>query len=213
MAELGGWNYDHDHLEMRVFASVIRLVSFESSSLGVCGVLISSFRPMACLAWLLAAMVCLVVFKESIKVTYSEDKKGEKRRLVDPFLSRYYAPRRRTEQPAHQDVKDDTNEALEMLSSPTTSSNNPVDRTRAEVKEDPNAVNARSIMKITIRMKNNRGLQSWQGYEALLETLAVGIYLYATFVLTSALFFTGEEAITYASVMILCLTVIRLIGI
>jgi hypothetical protein len=49
----------------------------------------------------------------------------------------------------------------------------------------------------------------WAWFEATIETLAVGLYLYATFVLTSSLFFSGEQAIIYATIMVLSLGAIR----
>jgi len=46
-------------------------------------------------------------------------------------------------------------------------------------------------------------------FEATIETLAVGIYLYATFVLTGSLFLSRELAIIDATVMVLSLGAIR----
>ena len=56
---------------------------------------------------------------------------------------------------------------------------------------------------ITITMRH----ESW--FEATIETLAVGIYLYATFVLTGSLFLSRELAIIDATVMVLSLGAIR----
>lgn len=42
------------------------------------------------------------------------------------------------------------------------------------------------------------------------QTVAVGIYLYATFVLSSSLFLTGQEAILYAVGMTLSLSAVRI---
>ena len=66
---------------------------------------------------------------------------------------------------------------------------------------------------VTIRvvMPSNFGFRSWRWYEALIETLAVGIYLYATFVLTSLLFLNADKAIVYATVMAICLSVVRIL--
>lgn len=60
-------------------------------------------------------------------------------------------------------------------------------------------------------MPSETNLWSWRFYEAITETLAVGAYLYATFALTSTLFLSGEEAIIYALVMVLCLGAARII--
>ena len=66
---------------------------------------------------------------------------------------------------------------------------------------------------VTIRvvMPSNFGFRSWRWYEALIETTAVGIYLYATFVLTSLLFLNADKAIVYATVMAICLSVVRIL--
>lgn len=61
---------------------------------------------------------------------------------------------------------------------------------------------------ITITMHTDH---SWSWYETIIETLAVGIYLYATLVLTSILFLNGQQAIVYTVVMILSLSVIRIL--
>lgn len=65
---------------------------------------------------------------------------------------------------------------------------------------------------IQITMPDDFGLRSWRWYEAFLETIAVGIYLYATFVLTSSLFMSGDMALTYASIVTLCLSGLRILG-
>jgi hypothetical protein len=52
----------------------------------------------------------------------------------------------------------------------------------------------------------------WGWFEAAIETLAVGLYLYATFVLTSSLFLSGEQEIIYVTVMVLSLGAIRVSG-
>lgn len=57
---------------------------------------------------------------------------------------------------------------------------------------------------IRIEMPSNYGIRSWRSYEACIETVAVGIYLYATFVLTSIIFLSADQAISYATVMTIC---------
>ena len=64
---------------------------------------------------------------------------------------------------------------------------------------------------IRVAMPSNFGFRSWRWYEALIETTAVGIYLYATFVLTSLLFLNADKAIVYATVMAICLSAVRIL--
>ena len=68
---------------------------------------------------------------------------------------------------------------------------------------------------ITIRilMPSNFGLLSWRWYESVIETLAVVIYLYATFVLTSTVFFNADRAMLYATAMTFSLSGIRIVAI
>lgn len=64
---------------------------------------------------------------------------------------------------------------------------------------------------IRITMPSNFGWRSWRWYEAVIETMAVGIYLYATFVLTSLLFLNADKTIGYATVMAVCLSGVRVL--
>ncbi|KAL8995117.1 MAG: hypothetical protein Q9169_005100 [Polycauliona sp. 2 TL-2023] len=59
---------------------------------------------------------------------------------------------------------------------------------------------------IRITMPSSFGVRSWRWYEAVIETTAVGVYLYATFVLTSVVFLNADKAIVYATIMALCLS-------
>ena len=68
-----------------------------------------------------------------------------------------------------------------------------------------------NCVKIRVTMPSNFGFRSWRWYEALIETAAVGMYLYATFVLTSLLFLNADKAIEYATVMAICLSVVRVL--
>lgn len=62
------------------------------------------------------------------------------------------------------------------------------------------------VVAVTMRHDN-----SWAWFEAATEALAVGVYLYATFVIASSLFLSGEQAIIYATVMILGMSAIRVL--
>lgn len=62
---------------------------------------------------------------------------------------------------------------------------------------------------VTITMRYQSG---WQWYETGIETMAVGVYLYATIVLGSILFLTGQSSIEYVVMLVLSLAVIRIVG-
>ncbi|KAL8983563.1 MAG: hypothetical protein Q9177_004944, partial [Variospora cf. flavescens] len=84
----------------------------------------------------------------------------------------------------------------------TTSSQKPIITTiqRSDTISVPRGSNC---VTIRITMPSSFGLRSWRWYEAAIETMAVGVYLYATFVLTSLLFLNADNAIVYATVMAL----------
>lgn len=64
------------------------------------------------------------------------------------------------------------------------------------------------VMIVTVHMRYKN---SWAWFEAVIEALAVGIYLYATFVLTSSLFIDGNAGIVYMTTMVLCLSAVRIL--
>lgn len=64
---------------------------------------------------------------------------------------------------------------------------------------------------LAISMPDEMGLRSWRWYEATIETLAVGVYLYATFVLTSTQFLSGNTGLAFVTIMALCSSVVRIL--
>lgn len=65
---------------------------------------------------------------------------------------------------------------------------------------------------VQVIMPSNFGLRSWRTLETIIEVMAVGIYLYATFILMSLVFFTAQRATVFATQMAICLSFVRLIG-
>ncbi|KAI9750653.1 MAG: hypothetical protein M1815_001688 [Lichina confinis] len=53
---------------------------------------------------------------------------------------------------------------------------------------------------------------SWRWWNTFIQAIAVGVYLYATFVLGSTLFLTGYESILYCVCMVLSLSAIRIMS-
>jgi hypothetical protein len=78
-------------------------------------------------------------------------------------------------------------------------------------RRDTYTVYGSKCITVRITMHSEYGLRSWQWYEALTESLAVGVYLYGTFILTSTLYLNADKAIEYTVTMILCLTAIRIL--
>ncbi|KAI5193563.1 hypothetical protein AUEXF2481DRAFT_75934 [Aureobasidium subglaciale EXF-2481] len=64
---------------------------------------------------------------------------------------------------------------------------------------------------LSISMPDETGIRSWKWYEATIETLAVGVYLYATFVLTSTQFLSGNTGLTFVTIMALCSSIVRIL--
>jgi hypothetical protein len=60
-------------------------------------------------------------------------------------------------------------------------------------------------------MPQEMGIRSWRWYEATIETLAVGVYLYATFVFTSCQFLSGNTGLTFVTITALCSSMVRIL--
>lgn len=69
-----------------------------------------------------------------------------------------------------------------------------------------------TFITVRIEMHSNSGLRSWGCYDTIVECLAVGIYLYATFVLTSTLFLNADKAIVFATVMSVSLGGVKILS-
>ena len=165
-------------------------------------------RPVACVVWLLIAVALLHAIAKKIEITYSEDSSNTRRSRVDLLLLPYRRPlviddaRNSIQTPAPIPIpKSDARESdgLAIEGSPHGSPQSPVQSISSQVLLEPHFV-----ITITMRHENH-----WGWFEATIETLAVGLYLFATFVLTSSLFLSGEQAIIYATVMVLSLGAIR----
>ena len=78
-------------------------------------------------------------------------------------------------------------------------------RSETYILDDANYITLR------IKMPSNCGIRSWRTYEAFIETAAVGIYLYATFVLTSTLFLNADIAMAFSTAATLCLSGVKIL--
>jgi hypothetical protein len=178
-------------------------------------------RPIACFVWLLIAVALLHIIAQKMEITFSEDSPGTRRSRLDLLLLPYRTPHA---------IREERNSIKKQSPVPTPNaletSDKQVPILASNTREpDDFAINesrrlsphslTRSFSSqtfldphftITITMRHEN---HWGWFEAAIETLAVGLYLYATFVLTSSLFLSGEQAIIYATVMVLSLGAIR----
>jgi hypothetical protein len=139
--------------------------------------------PIACVLWLLIAMSGLLILAKKIRIQYSDNSNRVECSWAELVQHTYRLPRTKYE------------EAM-MLDATTNISHGPL-----------KARDQAFYIDITMRFD-----RAWEYYEAGIETLAVGIYLYATFVLTSSVFVSGETGITYMTVMVVCLSLIRVLA-
>ena len=158
--------------------------------------------PLACFGWLILAMSLLWAMASSVNVLYQvdEDSAAISIGLWSLMTLPYKADGVAT---SHALPTQQSAPAGSKLPPQTTSS--------ASLKSIATSVRAPTV-KISITMPHEHSFRSWRWYEAVLETLAVGIYLYATFVLTSTVFMSGHMALTYAALMTICLSAVRVLG-
>ena len=167
---------------------------------------------MACIVWLIIAITLLFAFSSSIQVDFPSGKTGGCRRLLELMI----LPYRTTRQPLAQ--------AKERKSAETSASRTwPISPSSPQDADPPAAICNELIVPpahgrtpptflIRIEMKSENGPRSWKVYEGCIEALAVGIYLYATFVLTSVVFLSGQEAMIYMVVTVLAQSAVRVLG-
>ncbi|KAL8957178.1 MAG: hypothetical protein Q9193_005484 [Seirophora villosa] len=201
--------------------------------------------PIACISWLLIAVLLLYFMKESITI-YNPANPAFKYSILGlmalpytvtmnhPFeegLNVPALPGYTTEEEMGtistsnnngDETPGDTEEETDLVTTsyPTrierpryqgsTSSRSPI-VTKTQRRETISMPAGSNCVTIRITMPSSFGWRSWRSYEAVIETMAVGIYLYATFVLTSLLFLNADKAIVYAIVMAICLSFVRIL--
>ena len=191
-------------------------------------------RPVACVIWLLIAVILLYFMKASIQIFNPADPSIRYNILGLMALPYTTTPRRHSHQaipnsssiPSHENEEEmntiHSPHSSALLDPSKASSQPPRNRpqlhassssTTLLLDRSPTALLVRGSNCVTIRivMPSSFGFRSWRWYETIVETLAVGIYLYATFILTSLLFLNADRAIEYATLMALCLSVVRIL--
>lgn len=151
--------------------------------------------PVACVVWLIIAMSGLSMLAQKIRIRYREDTQEEWSEVPWSALVRH-----RYNLPGRFNRENDTTSSTMYL----VMEDRQPDRQRGKLSRS--RYGAYYSIEITMRYD-----WAWQYYEAAMEALAVGIYLYATFVLTSSLFVSGSTGIIYMTVMVCCLSAIRVL--
>ena len=173
-------------------------------------------RPLACIVWLFIAVVLLLVMKQSMDIYNPADL--ETRYSVVRLMSLPYtvqfpkAERQALRYP--NGTESPYPETTPPSSGISTRSYPLVARQDSGLSASSDAVSVPrdgNYVTIRITMPSSFGWRSWRWYEAVIETLAVGVYLYATFVLTSIMFLNADNAMMYATVMALCLSMVRIL--
>ena len=176
-----------------------------------------SCRPIACMVWLVIAVVVLFLEKESLQIYDTQDP-SIRYHLWELVLLPYTfnwkcasRPRANRSMLPSEEPRMDTTvvSQVEVIHPKAVSSHGGVPMIH---RCDTYTVYGADCITVRITMRSNYGLLSWQWYEAFIESLAVGIYLYATFVLTSTLFLNADKAIIYTTTMTLCLAAIRILS-
>lgn len=182
-------------------------------------------RPMAGVVWLAIAVALLRFFSKKIEISFLSDRPYTGQSNVSLIMLPYRSSARHSlETELKQGLAD--GRAREVLTDsqktrlPKSPRSWPLTNASPDLASIPldgrefhtSDTTQTATFAVRIEMRSENGLFSWRFYEACIETLAVGLYLYATFVLTSTLFLSGEEAIIYACVLILSMASVRLLS-
>lgn len=190
-------------------------------------ILTSFLRPIACMMWLLIAVGLVVCMKESMEVYDGFGHKLDYGMLDLLKMPYKFGPRINSRNASQGPVVSSTNETKPETGLSTligvTTNESPITQVHPAASEssapsksstnrsDTIAFYEGAYIRVCITMPSNFGFRSWRCYEAVIEALAVGIYLYATFVLTSTLFLNADRAIVYSTVMTVCLSAVRIL--
>lgn len=175
--------------------------------------------------WLLMAMALLYLMKESIQIYNPADPSVEYSiwglMMLPYIVTLKHEPNRGSRLsafPSHEEEMETITTSYSEATLPDNASSDPIIRRQGPSPSEPvmrrsaaSVPEGSNCVTIRVTMPSNFGFRSWRWYEALVETVAVGIYLYATFVLTSLLFLNADKAIEYATVMSICLSVVRIL--
>ena len=147
------------------------------------------FWPVAGLAWGLIAVGSLLATARSVEVR----KKNNGRKVAwKELLGMSYSVRRRGARGA-------------------AGASLPLAQTLGTRLDPPNSEDEDNNEMLIVRVEFPNET-SWRWWNTFIQAIAVGVYLYATFVLGSTLFLTGYESILYCVCMVLSLSAIRIMS-
>ena len=181
--------------------------------------------PLACFAWIFLAVGLLHLMTESAVVFITNDPARTYSLIQLMGLPYRFGPNRFAdwvESPSRASQDNTPDIAVTSTMTTISSSNKRPQQPERGEREHLTATTHRTdtittygqdYVTVRVVMHSNFGLRSWRCFEAIIESLAVGIYLYATFVLTSTLFLNADKAIVYATVMSLCLGGVRILSV
>jgi hypothetical protein len=175
------------------------------------------------MAWLLIAVTMMLVLKESMTIHNAEDSTITYSiwRLMTLPYTLDMKPNSKKQPPelpkTTKDAQSPEGSTTETIQVATCSvdiieiagkgiERVPISRTETFVNYGEHCITVKVVM------PTNLGFRSWRTLEAFIEVMAVGIYLYATFILMSLVFFTAQRAIVFAIQMSICLSFVRIIG-
>jgi hypothetical protein len=227
VAELGGQQFHYGAMAVRVYLVAFRLVSLQDENNDSESLPSKFHRPIACMTWLILSFALLHLMKESIQIYHAQDPSikysiWELLSLPYSFDSKIFSERHTSLSalPSHRGEVKATKSITADVIEPE---NGPHDLIHRQHQISPPILTMERSgttllygnhrVAIRIVMPSNFGPRSWRCYEAIIEASAVGIYLYATFVLTSTLFLNADRAMIYATIMTLCLSAVRIMSI
>ena len=163
--------------------------------------------PVACVVWWIGALGSLWGVAKKIEVLNRDG--GRRRSWAALSLAGYLVRKARrvggpagsASQALHANVKTVTPAPAPVLG-PRTAPSHGVGGVEVDTDED-------ELLIVRVEFPTEASCRWWN---TAIQAVAVGIYLYATFVLSSVLFLTGDEAIMYAVVMTLSLSAIRIMS-
>jgi hypothetical protein len=175
----------------------------------------SSYRPFACVVWLLLSLLILWAMSGTISVDLHFHDEVRPLSLLQLMMLPYRSSSHVTQHYMDLGKKKDPPSGKKTASPNTTSGPMTSLTTPLSPVSKANAGNTDSADRpkivLAITMPHEMGIRSWRWYEATIETLAVGVYLYATFVFTSCQFLSGNTGLTFVTIMALCSSIVRIL--